>query len=212
MPTIQTLLVFTGAALLMNFSPGPSNFYIISRSVAEGRSAGALAAIGLALGSLVHVLATAFGIGALFAVSPFAYVALKLLGAAYLVYLGIRYWLVPDDATPTAAESGRMTHGAVLRQSALVEITNPKTALFFLALLPQFVDVSRGPPAPQLLLLGVIVTLTAVPCDLLVAHFAARAGEWMRRNEHARRWQARVSGSILVGLGTWVALEARADG
>ncbi len=208
MPPLETLLVFTIAAFIMNLSPGPSNLYVMSRSVAQGSTAGAIAACGLAVGSLVHVAAAAFGLSAVFVYSPLAYTVLKLLGAGYLIYLGLNYLLSKSEAPMAPRRVAKRTYPKILRESVLVEATNPKTALFFLAFLPQFVDTA-GPPAPQILLLGLIVTLTAIPCDLLVAYSSSKISRWLLERADARRIQEQISGTILIGLGFYVAFQER---
>lgn len=213
MPTVETLLIFTAASLLMNISPGPSNFYVMSRSIAQGWRGGAIAAASLALGSLVHVGAAALGLSAVFHHFPLAYGVLKLLGAAYLVYLGVQHFRSAGRSLkPTAGPRANAPVRSVRRiftESVLVEVLNPKTALFFLAFLPQFVDVSRGPPAPQILILGCIVSLSAIPCDLLVAFLSGRAARVLSSNGRIGRIQEYLSGSILVGLGVYVARSER---
>jgi len=209
MPPLETLLVFTIAAFIMNLSPGPSNLYVMSRSVAQGSTAGAIAACGLAVGSLAHVAAAAFGLSAVFVYSPMAYTVLKLLGAGYLIYLGLNYLLSKSEASMAPRRVAKRTYPKILRESALVEATNPKTALFFLAFLPQFVDIAAGPPAPQILLLGLIVTLTAIPCDLLVAYSSSKISRWLLARADARRIQEQISGTILIGLGFYVAFQER---
>jgi threonine/homoserine/homoserine lactone efflux protein len=203
-------MIFTAAALLLNISPGPSNFYVMSRSLSAGWRGGAVAAMGLATGSLVHVVAAALGLSALFHYFPAAYTVVKLVGAAYLVYLGIRYIAGRNVSAISMPESPDRSHRRVFIESILVEVLNPKTVLFFLALLPQFVDVSRGPTAVQILLLGSIVTLSAIPCDLFVAVFSASAARKLSRNARLTRLQDCISGSILVLLGLYVAQSERA--
>lgn len=205
MPSWETLVIFTAAAVVMNLSPGPSNFYILSRSISQGARAGTLATLGLAAGGLVYVAAAAFGLSLLFQAAPPAYTALKLLGAGYLIYLGVRTILAKPEPIETRAVD-RRSLARIFRESVLVELLNPKTALFFLAFLPQFADPSVGPVAPQVLVLGLIVTLTAIPCDLAVAFGGAAAAGWIGRNAWAGRLQNRVSGTILVGLGGYVGL------
>ncbi|MDA0341246.1 MAG: LysE family translocator [Proteobacteria bacterium] len=207
MPALETLLVFTAAAMVMNLSPGPSNFYVLARSLEQGPGAGVVAALGLAIGSLVHVLAAAFGLSLLFVAAPLLYTGLKFIGAAYLIYLGLRTFLAKVDPGIPIQSAGR-SRPSILRESVLVEMLNPKTALFFIAFLPQFVDAAL-PMTPQFLLLGFIVTLTAVPCDVAVAVGAGRAARWLRGNVMVQRWQNRVSGGILVSLGAYVAFGAR---
>ena len=211
MPSLDTLLIFTAAALLMNISPGPSNFYVMSRSVAQGPRGGVLAAMGLALGSLVHVAAAALGLSALIHYFPAAYAALKIIGAAYLIYLGIRYLRGTRAGAREPLPDVRRAHGRILAESFLVELLNPKTALFFLAFLPQFVDLSRGSPAPQILILGCIVTVSAIPCDLVVAWVSGSAARRLLASPRFARIQEYLSGSILVGLGLYVAFSERGD-
>jgi len=209
MPTLDTLLVFTAAALLLNISPGPSNFYVMSRSIAQGPRGGAVAAIGLALGSLVHVAAAAFGLAAVFHYFPAAYTAVKILGAVYLIYLGVRILRGRDGRGPPDAQVEHRPKRRILSESVLVEMLNPKTALFFIAFLPQFVDVSRGPPGPQLLVLGLIVTLSAIPCDLFVAWASGSAARMLAKAGTWSRLQACIPGSLLIGLGLYVAYAER---
>lgn len=209
MPPLETLLVFTIAAFIMNLSPGPSNLYVMSRSVARGSTAGAIAACGLAVGSLAHVAAAAFGLSAVFVYSPLAYTVLKLLGAGYLIYLGLNYLFNKSEAPMAPRRVAKRTYPKILRESVLVEATNPKTALFFLAFLPQFVDIAAGPLAPQILLLGFIVTLTAIPCDLLVAYSSSKISRWLLERADVRRIQEQISGTILIGLGFYVAFQER---
>jgi threonine/homoserine/homoserine lactone efflux protein len=211
MPALDTLLIFTAAALLMNISPGPSNFYVMSRSVAQGPRGGAVAAMGLALGGLVHVAAAAFGLSAVFHYYPAAFGAVKIIGAAYLIFLGIRYLRGRSFDAPLRPQVPCRSYGRILRESILVEVLNPKTALFFLAFLPQFVDVARGAPALQILLLGVIVTASAIPCDLIVAWASGSAAHAISANPRFARMQEYVSGSILIGLGIYVAISERGD-
>ena len=201
MPSWETLAIFTAAALVMNLSAGPSNFYVLSRSLAQGTPAGLVATAGLAAGSLVHVTAAALGLSAVFVYSPLAYGVLKLAGAAYLIYLGV--------VTLLARGPGPGAVGQIFRQSILVEVLNPKTALFFLAFLPQFADVEAGPLAPQILLLGLIVTLSGLPCDAFVAALSGRTGRLLTQSSLARRLLDWISGSILIGLGAFLAFGRR---
>jgi len=209
MPSLQTLLLFTAAALAMNISPGPSNLYVMSRSLAQGTSAGLVAAGGLATGSLFHVTVTSLGLAVILKYSPLAFLIMKLVGAGYLILLGIRMLLTKSAALSPDALLPKKPLGRVFAQSCLVEILNPKTALFFLAFLPQFADPKAGALVPQLLLLGAIVTLTAIPCDALVAVLSGRAAALLRRRPIFQKLQNWISGSVLVGLGATIALSRR---
>jgi len=210
MPGVEALLIFTAAALVMNLSPGPSNFYVLSRSIAQGTPAGLVATAGLAAGSLVHVAAAALGLSAIFLYSPVAYGLLKLAGAGYLIYLGLTYLLAPRPVAGALGTATPKPHRKIFLESSLVEILNPKTALFFLAFLPQFADVEAGPLGPQILLLGFIVTLTALPCDAAVAALSGRAARLLTASPPIQRILNWVSGSILIGLGAFVAFSRRA--
>ena len=212
MPSFEVLLGFTVAALVMNLSPGPSNLYVMARAVSQGAHGGLVAAAGLAVGSLVHVFAAVFGLAVVFQYSPLAYTVFKLAGAGYLIYLGVSYWRAGPASLGEAQRLPVKSLATVFRESVIVEATNPKTALFFLALLPQFVDPAAGPVAPQFLLLGLIVTVSAIPCDVLVAVAAARVSQWLIRHERAQVIQERVSGSILLGLGGYIVAAEFAGG
>jgi threonine/homoserine/homoserine lactone efflux protein len=203
MPSPAHLALFALAAFALNAAPGPSNFYVLSRSLAQGASAGLISAVGLALGSLFHVALAVAGLAALLRYAPAAYDAIRLAGAAYLVYLGIRL-LRQRDAGGTVIAPSHRPVGRVLLDAALVEILNPKTALFFLAFLPQFVEPTAGPAALQFLLLGLIVTLTALPCDALVALAGARVAR-LFADASRRHWPRRLAGSTLIGLGLYAA-------
>ncbi|MEM7292301.1 MAG: LysE family translocator [Pseudomonadota bacterium] len=205
MPSLEILLAFTAAALLMNISPGPSNFYVMARAIAQGSYAGIVASLGLAVGTIVHVAATVLGLSALFEHSPLLYTAVKLAGALYLIYLGLSYWRSKEStASGTIKPTDQKPLKAVFYESVVVEVTNPKTALFFLALLPQFVVPEAGPVSYQLLVLGLIVTASALPCDILVAVSSSKLAGWLAANKKAQLIQERVSGSILIGMGGYI--------
>ena len=212
MPTWETLLVFTAAAFVLTASPGPSNLYVLARSVSQGHRAGYVAALGLAAGGLVHVAGAALGLAALFHHSATAFTIVKYVGAAYLVWLGIQCLRDGTRRQPVDLVDTKIaprSHGRIFRESALVEILNPKVALFFLAFLPQFVDPAAGPIALQTLVLGLIVTATALPCDLFVAWASGRIAGLLRRQPIWMRLQNFLSGTILIGLGAAMALAKR---
>ncbi|NQW09917.1 MAG: LysE family translocator [Alphaproteobacteria bacterium] len=206
MPSLETLIVFTIAAMVLNISPGPSNLYVMARSVAQGPRAGVVAAFGLAAGALLHTAAAAFGLSALVMASAEAFTVLKWVGAGYLIWLGISHWRAARTARPTIDRPASRPLPVIFRQSALVEVMNPKTALFYLALLPQFVDPAAGSVVTQSLVLGVIATVTAIPCDALVAVASGTVSRRMAASPWIARVQERVSGTLLIGLGGMVAL------
>ena len=208
MPSIEVLIAFTAAAMILNVSPGPSNLYVIARSIAQGAKGGVVAALGLGVGSMVHVVAAVIGLSAIFNHSPAIYTVVKLVGAGYLLYLGISFW---RNKTAEGIENLKKpkikTLLSVFRESIIVEVTNPKTALFFIALLPQFVVLESGPVSQQLLIFGLIVTVTAIPCDLLVAISFSKAANWLLKNPHAQQIQERISGTILIGMGAYIVVD-----
>lgn len=214
MPSIEALIAFTLAAFIMNLSPGPSNLYVMARTLEQGIGGGLAAVAGLATGSLIHVLATVLGLSALIAYSPLAYSLLKIAGALYLLYLGLSILLSKSASASTdnkVSGAASKKGNKIFLESVIVEATNPKTALFFIALLPQFVNPEAGPTAPQLLLLGMIVTLSAIPCDLFVTFFSNRAATLIKENPNLQVWQDRVSGTVLTGLGAFVLFSEPGD-
>ena len=210
MPDAATLVVFAGAALALIVIPGPAVLYILAQSVEHGRRAGVFSALGVATGGLVHISAAAVGISALVLSSAVAFSAVKYAGAAYLLYLGIRRLLdrgreENGDAVPRDAEPWR-----IFRRGILINVLNPKTALFFLAFLPQFVDPGRGPVLGQVLVLGTLFVLLALLSDSLYAVGAgAVAGRMRRRRAAARDVGRYASAAVYVGLGTATALASR---
>jgi threonine/homoserine/homoserine lactone efflux protein len=199
-----TLALFAAASAALAVTPGPAVLYIVARSVHQGRRAGALSALGVATGGLVHVAAAAAGLSALLVSSAAAFTAVRWAGAAYLVWIGIRTLRAGDAgdvATPPPAPGGR-----VFAQGAVVNVLNPKTALFFLAFLPQFVDPARGGVTLQILLLGLVFIVVAMTSDmayvLLAGTFARRAG----RSARSRRAARLVSGGVYLALGAGAAL------
>jgi threonine/homoserine/homoserine lactone efflux protein len=212
MPSTDVLIAFTTAALIMNLSPGPSNLYVMARAIAQGTKGGVVAAVGLAVGSLTHVIVTVLGLSVLFTHSPMLYTAVKLVGAAYLIYLGLSYWRTRTENNNTnVTRVKEKPFLSIFKESIIVEVTNPKTALFFIALLPQFVVPESGSVSQQLLVLGIIVTLSGLPCDILVAIASSKVSNWLSRNTNAQQIQTRVSGSILLAMGTYIIADETLD-
>jgi threonine/homoserine/homoserine lactone efflux protein len=204
---IHDLGLFVAAGLLLNITPGPDNAYITGRSLQLGWRGGAAAAIGVGCGCLVHVFATAVGLSALLAASSVAFNAIKLIGGAYLCYMGVRM-LLSRGETETAGQGSAptVTLRQVFWQGALTNVLNPKIALFFLAFLPQFVDADAPHKPFAFLLLGVIFVLNGTLWCLGVAAFAAKAAARMRRSGGLMRWLNRGIGALFVYLGIRVAL------
>jgi threonine/homoserine/homoserine lactone efflux protein len=191
--------------------PGPAVTFVVVRSIDRGRAVGLASVAGLELGTMVHVVAAAFGVSAIVASSVVAFSALKYLGAAYLIAIGIRTWLRADDfGTPvsrdieTAASRSELLRG--FRDGVIVNVLNPKTALFFLAFLPQFVDPARGGAATQLLVLGTMLVLIALCTDGAYALLASRLGRWLHDRPRFARRRRIVTGGVYVTLGVAAAV------
>jgi len=193
------LLFVTGAAVLLVI-PGPAVTYVVSRSIGHGRAAGLVSVMGIVVGTLFHVVTATLGLSALLASSALAFQFVKYLGAAYLIYLGIRT-LRRDDSELLQAANGdrRLLH--IFVQGALVNVLNPKTALFFLAFLPQFVDPSLGHPGLQIFELGVLFALMGWCSDSVWALLAGTVADRFRSSFRLRRAQRNISGGALIALG-----------
>jgi threonine/homoserine/homoserine lactone efflux protein len=200
MPEPSTLAVFILAAVALLVTPGPAVLYIVTRSVEQGRWAGLVSALGVHVGTLVHVAAAALGLSALLVSSALAFDIVKYLGALYLVYLGIRR-LVTSDAAAAASAAAPRSLRRLFAQGIVVNILNPKTALFFLAFLPQFADPSRGQLGLQILGLGLIFVALGVVSDGLYAVLAGTAGGWLKQGGRFLRVERYVTGGVFVGLG-----------
>jgi threonine/homoserine/homoserine lactone efflux protein len=200
MPSTHALAVFVPAALVLLAIPGPAVLYVVATSVEGGRRNGLLSVAGIHLGSLVHVAAAVAGLSALIVSSAIAFSTVKYVGAAYLILVGIRKWLERDEpAAPVlrAARSGRR----IFTQGVVVNVLNPKTALFFLAFLPQFVDRDRT-VWTQVAVLGLLWVLLGLASDGTWALAGGTVGEFLRRRRRAVRY---ASGGIFVGLGATAA-------
>jgi threonine/homoserine/homoserine lactone efflux protein len=208
MPEGSTLALFTVAAITLLVIPGPAVLYIVTRSVDQGRAAGLASVAGIHVGTLVHVAAAALGLSALLVSSATAYNTVRWVGAAYLVFLGVQRLLARDE--PSGAAPDRLASKRGLRrifaQGVVVNVLNPKTALFFFAFLPQFVDLSRGSVPLQVLVLGVAFVLLGLLSDGAYALLAASGAGWLRRRPGAARASRLVSGGVLVSLGVTTAL------
>jgi threonine/homoserine/homoserine lactone efflux protein len=192
--------VFAAAALALAVVPGPAVLYIVARSVDQGRFAGLVSALGIGVGSLVHVTAATIGLSSLLASSATAFTVVKYAGAAYLILLGIHRFLTREEVAEVAATPSR-TLRKIFRDGVIVNVLNPKTALFFLAFLPQFVDPAHGAATLQILVLGLTFTVIALSSDSLWALAAGTLGGWLRRSRWylgVKRW---VTGMVFVVLG-----------
>ena len=203
-----TLITYLAILLGFVFIPGPAVLLTLARASTSGTRTGLATALGIAVGDLVHTLLAVVGISAVVLASAFLFSLIKYLGAAYLVYLGLRAILERVDRQRPVA-TGHLAPKAALRQAVLVEILNPKSALFFLAFLPQFVRPENGFVSLQLIVLGVLFVLMGLLSTVVVAISAGGVGAFLRRNPVVLRWQGKVIGSIYCGLGVRLALQER---
>jgi threonine/homoserine/homoserine lactone efflux protein len=206
MPTADALLLFALAGLALIVVPGPSVLYIVSRSLGDGRRAGLLSAAGVGAGGVVHVAAATAGVSAVLASSASAFAVVKYAGASYLVVLGVRRLLDSRGRDALAEREEPAVPGRVFWQGTLVQVLNPKIALFFVAFLPQFADPARGPLAPQLALLGAIFVGLALVSDSSYALLAGVVRRRLGSGAETRRSLGRLTGGTYIGLGAVAAL------
>jgi len=204
-PNPSSLLLFISAALLLLVIPGPAVFYIVGRSIGQGRSAGLISALGIAVGSLVHTAAAAVGLSALLMSSAIAFAGVKYLGAAYLIYLGIQKFR-REEPFELDGNAPTVKLNRIFAQGIVVNVLNPKAALFFFAFLPQFVDPNLGQVAIQILFLGVLFALLGLTTDTFWALTSGTVANLFRRNPKAMRTQRFVSAGMLISLGVATAL------
>jgi threonine/homoserine/homoserine lactone efflux protein len=211
MPDAHTYVLFVAAALALLLVPGPAVVYVVARSVSGGRLTGLVSVLGIELGTLTHVVFAAAGLSAIVASSVVAFSVVKWLGAAYLVYLGLRQIFGHSgEEEDTQLSDGEDNRFRVFYQSVLVQILNPKVALFFLAFLPQFVDPSRGAAWTQIVVLGATLAFLGLFTDGLYALLGGTAGGWIRKRGGSLRRAGRyVTGGIYVALGAVAAISGK---
>ena len=197
-PSVLPLFIVTALALLV--IPGPAVLYITARAAAEGRRAGLVSLLGVHTGSVVHVLAAVAGLSAVLVASATAFTIVKIVGACYLVYLGVRT-IVGRTSSDGGSRPSRRGLRRLYLDGIVVNILNPKTALFFLAFLPQFVEPDRGPVWTQTLILGLLFIVLGIASDGAYVLASAHVGGWLRRDLAPRRLSRFVEGGLLVGLG-----------
>lgn len=200
----SNLMLFVAATALLVVVPGPNSLFVIARSVEQGRRIGLVSCVGVLIGTLVHVLAAALGLSTLLVSSALAFSTLKYAGAIYLVWLGIRTFMREDQIAQHIDNKEQSTFG-ILIQGIVVNVLNPKSALFFLAFLPQFVDASRGAVGMQVLVLGMIVACVGTTADVFYATISGSFGNAFRHNLKALRTQRYLAGAVYIGLGLMTA-------
>ena len=201
----STLVTFSVAAFILIVIPGPAVLYVVARSIEQGKLAGIMSVLGVSVGALAHTAAAALGISAILAASAVAFTAVKFLGAAYLIYLGVTTLLKKPSTTEAVAVEAKPL-GHIFRQGIVVNVLNPKAALFFLAFLPQFADPTRGAVPLQIMLLGLIFVLIALLSDAFYALLAGQLGDWLKRSVQFQQWQRYFSGTMYIALGVAAAV------
>ncbi|MGW1109455.1 LysE family translocator [Streptomyces sp. NPDC002540] len=212
MVSTDRILAFAAMSFLLIVIPGPSVLFVIGRALAQGRRAALTTVVGNTVGAYMLIVAVAFGVGAVVERSVLAFTVLKLVGAAYLVFLGVKAWRERGSLQPTVT-------GVEVAQGGLrafwegfaVGVTNPKTIVFFAAVLPQFVDRSQGHVAVQMLLLGLVFNIIAVASDMAWGMVAATARDWFARSPQRLSWVGGIGGLAMIGLGATVAATGRKD-
>jgi RhtB (resistance to homoserine/threonine) family protein len=207
--TTTTLLTYIAAAFALVLAPGPAQALVLANSISNGRRAGIVTTLGLNVGTLVHTIAAALGLSAILATSALAFSVVKYIGAAYLIYLGVkairdRSANIDSDITEKTSKTIRQT----FTRAIAVGILNPKVALFFMAFLPQFVDPARGAVVIQFMVLGIILVGIAVAWDSVLASVAGRLGSWFA-NPRFTLWRQRITGGMMVALGVRLAFAQR---
>jgi RhtB (resistance to homoserine/threonine) family protein len=197
--------LFLTAGILLNLTPGPDTAYILGRSIAQGRRAGIASALGIATGSIFHTFAAALGLSAILAASAWAFTVVKLVGGAYLIFLGIKMFVHRQKALNLPSNFRRSTTYAAFRQGVLTNLLNPKVALFFLAFLPQFIDPNSTAKVAAFLALGLTFVTTGTIWCLVLAWFASALSEKLRENPTIAELLNRAVGSLFVFLGARLA-------
>jgi threonine/homoserine/homoserine lactone efflux protein len=198
-------VLFIGVSWALIISPGPDMIYVISRGMAHGRKAGILSAIGVVCGILVHTTAAALGLTLILQTSAFAFLFVKFIGVAYLLYLGVKAW--QDKSTfSLQASAPAAKSGALFWQGVLSNVLNPKIAIFFLAFLPQFVDKGSSHVTWQMIILGITFAFFGLCFLLGVGYFSGSIGRWLTNRPHFARFFQRLASGILIGLGIRLAL------
>lgn len=206
---IHDFALFLTTGILLNLTPGPDTLYILGRSIAQGRQAGIASALGISIGSILHTCAAALGLSAVLATSAWAFTIVKLAGAAYLIFLGVRALLERDHPLSMPAHFKRRGAAAAFRQGILTNILNPKVALFFLAFLPQFIDSTAPSKTVAFLLLGLTFVTTVTIWCLILAWFSSAFSARLRESPTVTALLNRAVGSLLIFLGLRLAVAVR---
>ena len=205
MINLTTLFFYTIGAAVIIIAPGPDFIYVTTRGIAQGRKAGVLSAIGISIGLLIHTALAALGLSAVLAASKIAFQAIKYIGAVYLLYLGIKALIAKDSLLKQDGHTA-LHERAVLQQGIITNVFNPKAILTFMAFIPQFIQPTEGNSSLQVFLLGGIIALLAILWFGIVGYFAGTLGTWLSKHAVFQKIIRWVTGTILIGLGTRLAL------
>ena len=205
---IEALVTFFSASILLALAPGPDNIFVLAQSALRGRSAGIVVMLGLCTGLIVHSVAVALGVAIIFQTSAVAFSALKFIGAGYLLFLAWKAFRASAERIQSGAV-GEVNHWQLYRRGIIMNITNPKVSIFFLAFLPQFADPSRGPLALQILLLGGLFILATILIFGSIALLAGTIGHWLQRSDLAQKILNRIAGTVFLGLALKLAMVER---
>ncbi|MBC3884448.1 LysE family translocator [Undibacterium griseum] len=205
----QTALSFFGVSILLGLSPGPDNLFVLMQSAIQGRKAGMLVVLGLCSGLIVHTTAIAMGLAAVFAASATAFIVMKFIGAAYLLYLAYQAFRAPVSNADDSQGAVRLQARELYLRGIVMNLTNPKVVLFFLAFLPQFVSAEKGAIAFQFFQLGGIFILATLLAFGSISYFAATAGQRLRHSATAQRWMNRSASVVFAALAVRLALSQR---
>lgn len=199
MLSIETLLTFFTASILLGLAPGPDNIFVLTQSAVRGRGPGLMVTLGLCTGLIVHTVAVALGVAIIFQTSALAFSALKFIGAGYLLYLAWQAFRASSEKIEGASD-GRADYGKLFCRGIIMNITNPKVSIFFLAFLPQFADPARGSVVFQLLLLGGLFILATIVVFGGIALLAGTLGHWLNRSDRIQKTLNKVAGTVFLGL------------
>lgn len=206
---IENFWVFALTGLLLNLTPGNDMLYVIARSSGQGSRAGVISSLGIGAGCIAHIIAAVVGLSALLAQSALAFYMIKYAGAAYLVYLGLRAFFNKKQSIAVDRNLQSLSYTKIFWQGVVTNILNPKVALFFLAFLPQFVDIRQGNTWLQILFLGAWFDVVGTLVNVLVALLFGKIGSWLSGSPGFVRWQERITGIVLIGLGIKLALSSK---
>src|SRR4026209_2805413 len=209
MITVNDFLFFAFASLMLNITPGNDMLYVATRSTSQGVKAGVVSALGIAGGCIVHLIAAGIGLSAIIANSAIAFNIIKYVGAAYLIYLGVKAFLSKQNNFTIDKKIEQKSLSKIFWQGVFTNVLNPKVALFFLAFLPQFIHPGKGNTALQILLLGLWFNFSGTIVNIIVAMLFGKLGNWLADKQAFIKWQNKITGLLLVGLGIKVALSSR---